>query len=174
MLHKNGITLGTISRDSIRWMQDQRNNPVLRQYFREWKDISSYQQNKWYESLGNNSNDNHVYFQMLIENTLVGCCGLLYIDWRLRSAELSFFVARGFGSRDFKEKALTMLLDYGFNQMRLHKVWAEVYDTNPDINLYREVCKFTDDGISRHSYLQNGNYRNSVIMSVLENEWRER
>lgn len=185
MLIGKKVILEEIDFNNIEQLRLWRNDPSLRKYFREWKDITVDKQKIWYNNAGNNSNQNHVYFQIMerdkfalnkksqINNrSLIGCCGLHYINWQLRSAEFGIFLGEGRGKGMGKE-SLCMLVDYGFKEMNLHKIWAEVYDNNNSIHLYHKIG-FMDEGILRDNYFSEGKYGNSIVMSVLEQEWRER
>lgn len=176
MIKGEKVTLDTIKRSNIEWLRQQRNDPELRQYFREWKDISEDQQEKWYASRGNNTNQSHVYFEILSNETgeIVGCTGLHYINWRLRSAEFSIFLARSARGAGYGYETLSLLFNYGFSEMNLHKIWAEVYDNNKAISLYTNGLGMKVDGKSRHSQFINGKYMDSTLLSILDNEWFER
>src|SRR3990167_4710425 len=178
MLKGNQVILDVISPDSIEWMRVQRNQPEMRQYFREWKEISKDQQSKWYASRGNNTDPNHVYFEIRLNplykfakpipgihiscDALVGCCGLHYVDWRLRAAEFGIFLCDEVRGQGMGKESLTMLFDYGFREMNLHKIWAEVYDTNKAINVYTKGLGMKQDGLLRDNYFKNGKYGNSI------------
>lgn len=172
MIYGNKVNLDVIDPEDIEWMRIQRNLPEMRKYFREWKDISKDQQAKWYASRGNNSDPNHVYFKIMdnMTGTLVGCCGLHYVDWRLRSAEFGIFLCKDVRGQGMGGEALALLFDYGFREMNLHKIWCEVYSNNASVNLYRRLG-FKDDGILRDNYFHDGRYGDSIMMSVLEDEW---
>lgn len=180
MLSGNRVILEEIDSEYLEWLRQQRNDPELRQYFRAWKDISKDQQQVWYKERGNNTNLAHVYFQIMLKsndgcsaNDIIGCCGLHYIDWRLRSAEFGIFLAPYFQGCGYGKEALTMLCDFGFLEMNLHKIWCEVFDNNKAIGLYRKLG-FKDEGVLRDNYFCNGRYGNSYVMSILEHEWKEK
>lgn len=173
MLKGDKVVLDAIDPNDIEWMRKQRNDQELRKYFREWKDISKDQQNEWYKARGNNSDDSHVYFRIARHSgDLVGCCGLHYVDWRLRSAEFGVFVGLDFRGSGYGSEAIHLMFDYGFREMNLHKIYCEVYDNNKAIGVYKKIG-FEEDGISRDSYFSNGKYGNSTMMSILEEEWFE-
>ncbi|KKL78473.1 hypothetical protein LCGC14_2024540, partial [marine sediment metagenome] len=65
MLEGEKVILEEIDPENIEWVRQQRNDPEMRQYFREWKDISKDKQGRWYKDRGNNTNPNHVYFQIM-------------------------------------------------------------------------------------------------------------
>ncbi|MFA5023398.1 MAG: GNAT family protein [Patescibacteria group bacterium] len=184
MLVGNKVVLEEIDKKNIEQMRQWRNDPKKRQWFREYRDITKDTQDKWYEERGNNSNKDHVYFQIMSKNFdfvsedlrieeryLIGCTGLHYIDWRLRSAEFGVFLGKDIGEGKGKD-ALILLYNYGFNELNLHKIWAEVYEGNDSIHLYRKLG-FKDEGILRDNFFHNGKYGNSIVMSLLENEWKQ-
>ena len=53
----------------------------------------------------------------------------------------------------------------------MHKITAEVYEGNESIHLYRKLG-LRDEGVLRDNSFCDGNYINSIMMSVLEDEWR--
>lgn len=191
MLIGEKVVLEEIDPANIEQLRQWRNDPELRQWFREYKDITKSKQETWYKERGNNSSPEHVYFQIMslgseniigageqeytkeqrIKNRyLIGCCGLHYIDFRLRKAEFGIFIAKDRGQGKGKE-ALKMMCDYGFKELNLHKIWGEIYSGNESINVYRKVG-FKEDGILRDNFFHNGKYGNSTMMSILENEWK--
>lgn len=185
MLVGERIILEEICRESIEQMRKWRNDPSMRKYFREWKDITPDKQEKWYSEMGNNSNAKHIYFQIMAKDglsnsdeasiknrRLIGCCGLLNTDWRLRSSELSIYINPAEQGTGKGKETLNLLMDYGFSEMNLNKIWGECYDNNNAIELYKKVG-FVVEGIIRDSYFHGGKYGNSYIFSILEKEWRK-
>ena len=186
MLIGKKIILEDIYPENIEYLRGWRNDPSIRKYFREWKDISKPRQQEWYSERGNNLNHEHVYFQVMYmdsniedeklrikERKIAGCCGLHYIDWRLRSAEFGCFLGPEFIGKGMGKESLILLFDFGFKEMNLHKIWCEVYDNNTSAELYRRIG-FVDEGILRDNYYHEGCYGNSFVMSILEDEWREK
>jgi len=175
------IILEEIDPKNIEQMRQWRNDPSLRKYFREFKDISVDKQLEWYKDRGNNRNDGHIYFQIMerrideqghpisMDRDLVGCTGLHYINWRLRSAEFSIFLAKSQG-KGFGRDALRMMFDYGFRECNFDKIWGEVYDFNKALDLYKGLG-MKEDGKIRHSQFTDGKYCDSVVLSVLQEEW---
>jgi RimJ/RimL family protein N-acetyltransferase len=179
MLIGKRVILEEIDPDNIDQLRRWRNDPDMRKYYREFKDISKDKQQAWYDERGNNSNPNHIYFQIMertqtdlfgLERELIGCCGLHYIDWRLRSAEFGIFLGKSQG-KGLGKAALTLMFDYGFRECNLHKIWAEVYEFNDAFGLYKDGMGMHEDGKIRHSQFHDGKYHDSIVLSVLEDEW---
>jgi len=179
------VILEEIDPDNIETLRQWRNDPELRKHFREFRDISKQMQKNWYEERGNGTNPNHIYFQIMervseekrgplnpLERELVGCVGLHYIDWRIRSAEFGVFLGRGFQGRGLGKEALLMVFDEAFFSMGIHKVWAECYEFNQALGLYKNGLGMHEDGRLRHNQFYDGKYWDSIMLSVLEDEWR--
>lgn len=164
-----------VDEKNIEWLRNQRNDPDMRKYFREWKDISVSSQIKWYNSRGNNSNMNHVYFEIhsnaSTDSSLIGCAGLHYINWRTRSAEFSIFLSKNSRGKGYGNDALQTMFEYGFKEMNLHKIWGEVYEFNDALGLYVNKLGMSVDGKLRDNCFYNGNYHDSTMVSILEDEW---
>ncbi len=178
MIRNDDVVLEEIDEKNLDQMRQWRNMPEMRRYFREWRDITVAKQIDWYNKTGNNSSPNNVHFQIMkydgnIDNReLIGYCGLLNIDFRIRSAEFSVYLGSGRG-KGCGKKALLMLFDYGFKEINLHKIWCEVYDLNTAVEVYRKIG-FVDEGILRDNQFCEGKYINSYRLSMLESEWKEK
>ncbi len=182
MLVGDKVILDVIESSSIEWLRKQRNLPEMRRYFRAWKDISKDMQLEWYKEIGNNTHPNHVYWEIrergnmdVIDDpptgNLIGCCGLHYVDYRLRSAEFSIFLCKDVRGIGYGKEALDLMFDFGFREINLHKIWAEVYDFNKALNVYTKGLGMHIDGRLRHNTFCDGKYHDSIMLSVLEDEW---
>lgn len=120
-------------------------------------------------------NKTFLYFQLLDGTTekIIGWCG--YHTWYLdhNRAEIGY----GLFSEEYKNtgimtEAMTAILDYGFNSMKLHRVEAMIATYNvPSLKL-AEKFGFTQEGILREHYSVEGKMENSVVFSLLKHEYR--
>lgn len=67
--------------------------------------------------------------------------------------------------------ALLALLDFGFGELRLERVWLEVFDFNERARRSYEKCGFTLEGTLRHAVHRRGQFRDVHLMSILRDEW---
>ena len=103
----------------------------------------------------------------------LGHVGLYKIDHRLQLAEFAICigVSNSWGKGLGKEVASTVI-SYGFRELNLRQIRLEVLETNQRaIHLY-ENLGFQHDGRLRSNQFRDGRYIDSLIMSLLQNEWK--
>ena len=167
----NKVFLSAVEEESTEQLRSWRNDPELRKYFREYKEISKTMQKRWYENRVH-GDDNQVNFEIhdLDSGKLIGHCGLYYIDWIHRHAEFGIYVGdMEFRSGGYGSDALRTLIKYGFNDLNLNKIWCEVYTNNDALDIYRHIG-FRDEGLIRQHYFNEGSYWDSNLLSLLRCE----
>jgi RimJ/RimL family protein N-acetyltransferase len=108
------------------------------------------------------------------DRVLIGFVGLSGICPRSRRAEVWIYI----GSKDhwghgFGEDTVRTLCGYAFKEMNLHRIWLEC---NPEFeNVVRcyEKVGFKTEGILRDAYYRAGKFRNTCIMGLLRDDFRE-
>lgn len=102
----------------------------------------------------------------------LGQVGLHQIFWRSRVGRLSAIIAtrddmgRGLGSA-----ALARLLDFAFDEEKLHKVWLMVFHHNERSRRTYERLGFVEEGRLREEYFHEGGWHDMIRMSLLAREW---
>ena len=102
----------------------------------------------------------------------IGNCGLFAVDIVNGNAGIGITI----GEKDLWGKglgtdAMNALLDFGFGQLRLERLWLEVYDYNTRARRSYEKCGFVLEGTERHAIFKQGAYHDVHLMSVLRGEW---
>jgi RimJ/RimL family protein N-acetyltransferase len=97
---------------------------------------------------------------------------LMDIDELNRCADLriSLFYEDDFG-RGYGTEALRLVLDYAFNTLKLHRVGLDVFDYNARAIHVYEKLGFRREGVLRDALYYDGAFHDSVLMSILEDEW---
>lgn len=97
------------------------------------------------------------------------------IDWdnRRSNFRISLSDPRHFG-KGYGSEAARLLLSYGFEELRLHRIELEVFDFNPRAIHVYEKLGFRREGVRREVLLDEGEYRNSIVMGLLEGEFSAR
>jgi len=112
-------------------------------------------------------------FRAVDDGEVVGHVELNAIERTHRSATLSRVLVRpGFRGRGTGETMVRRLLAVAFDEMRLHRVDLFVFDTNmPAIACYEKIG-FRHEGRLRDYRRLGDRYLTSLLMSMLEDEWR--
>lgn len=105
----------------------------------------------------------------------LGHVGLYNIDNRIRKAEFAIMIGdkaswgRGLGTVTSKQ-----VIDYGFEQLNLHRIELEVLSSNTRaVKLYQKLG-FSHEGILRDAQFRHGVYIDVVRMGLLEHERNRR
>jgi RimJ/RimL family protein N-acetyltransferase len=104
----------------------------------------------------------------------IGVVSLMNISEANASAELSVIVGhpddrhQGYGA-----EAMSMLLDYGFEELGLNRVGLSVFAFNEDAISTYEKLGFREEGRLREALKRDGAFHDAILMSILESEWRE-
>jgi len=77
-------------------------------------------------------------------------------------------------SKGIGTEVTKLMLQFGFEELKLHRIDLKVLDYNRrGIRCY-EKCGFKVEGILRESAFIDGQYFSDIIMSILENEYSHR
>lgn len=66
-----------------------------------------------------------------------------------------------------------MLCDYAFDVLKMHKIYGDVLEDNYGMLKTRFYLGYKQDGILRDHYNYDGVYKNTVAVSLLEDEYRK-
>ena len=150
-----------------------RNIESFRVNFREFRELNLLEQKKWFEKTSSSQND--FMFSILDKKeNLIGACGLLYIDWIIRSADFSFYIGKdeSYVSGSHSEDAALSLINYGFGVLNLNKIWMELYEFDQEkINFFTKKFGFQEDGRLRQNCYSDGSYHDSLIISLLKKDF---
>lgn len=175
MIKGNLVHLVTIERSDLPQLMRWRNMPEYRKHFREYREINSDMQNNWYENKVLNDPSTIMFaIRSNKDDSLLGCCGLCYINWVHRNADLSLYVGWKECYIDdigYAYESCKLLFKYGFEELGLQKIWTEIYEFDyKKLNLY-EKLGFHKDGFLRNQYYYDGKWWNSYMLSLLMDEF---
>ena len=131
MIAGRTIGLRAIETEDLATLRHWRNRPELRQYFRENRELNDNQQMAWFERTVLGDPHTRMFgIENLETRELVGACGLCGIDWTNGSAEVSLYIGHHglYIDKTFAPDTLALLTAYADEGLRLHRLWAEVYD----------------------------------------------
>jgi len=175
MLKGDRIKLGPVKREYIESYLKWLNDPEITQYLTFFRPLTRMMEEDWIENL-KNQNDT-IVFGILIpdENDaekLIGNCGLHAIDWKNRVGEVGIIIGeKEYQGKGYGTEAMELLLEYGFKTVNLNRIQLRVYEFNiRAINSYNKIG-FVEEGRMRQAMFVNGEYHDTIFMSILQEEW---
>lgn len=104
---------------------------------------------------------------------IIGDIAFQDIDFSNRKASFRISIdqnqhqGKGYGS-----EALRLMLEYGFGILNLHRIELEVFSFNDRAQHVYEKAGFKIEGRQRDALYYNHQYHDSILMSMLEDEYR--
>ena len=95
-----------------------------------------------------------------------------HIDRRNGSAEVGIFIGepdewgKGYGT-----DAVNALVDFGFRELRLERIWLEVWTENARARRAYEKAGFVYEATLRNDRYEGGRFTSGDVMSILRDEW---
>lgn len=150
-----------------------RNNPALRRYFREVRELNSTQQRAWFDNKVNGDASTRMFAVVEVATArLLGACGLCYIDWVNRTADFSLYIGADERYIDdmWAPDAAITLIRYAFEELGLNRLWSEIYAFDaPKAALFKSLG-FQLDGRHRQTHWAEGGWHDSLYFSLLASD----
>lgn len=167
--------LRAIEESDLEQLLAWRNDPRMRRFFREYRELNMTQQKSWFDAKVNNDPATRMFAIVDLETKeLMGAAGLCYIDSINRNADFSIYLGIDdlYIDEDYAPDAGRVLLRYGFEELNLHKVWSEIYSIDkPKQQLFYELG-FTREGVHRETHWTEGQWVDSLFYGLLAKDFR--
>jgi RimJ/RimL family protein N-acetyltransferase len=94
-------------------------------------------------------------------------------EWDSGNRSCSFRITLGPRGRDrgLGTESVRMIVGYGFEQLRMHRIALEVYSHNPRARHVYEKIGFVTEGVLRDALHWDGEWIDATVMSILASEW---
>ncbi|WP_134683509.1 GNAT family N-acetyltransferase [Brevibacillus migulae] len=170
MLKGEYTGLRAIERYDLASLLKWRNNPDFRLFFREYRELSCENQNEWFEKKVVDDMRTKMFAIVDIQSDeLIGACGLCYIDWINRSADFSIYIGKDdlYIDECYAVDAAKVLEKYGFEELNLHRLWAEVYSIDSKKIDFFRTLRFTLEGTFKETHWTQGKWVDSLFFAKL-------
>jgi diamine N-acetyltransferase len=176
MIISDRVRLRAMEKDDLPRFVAWFNDPDVRRNLLIYKPLSMGQEEKWYQDILNRPIDEHPLCIEVLEGSnwvMIGNTGFLNINTHDRSAEVGISLGnKQFWDQGFGTDSLRLLVDHGFNQMNLNRIYLHVFETNlRGIRCYEKVG-FKHEGRLREARFLDGKYIDVLVMSILKHEWK--
>ncbi|HEX5824315.1 MAG TPA: GNAT family protein [Candidatus Limnocylindrales bacterium] len=154
----------------VRWLSDARTTRTLAVV----SPLSQPLEERWFEQMLEHHGRDRWHFVIcrLADDRPVGVIDLHEIDTTNGSAGLGILIGtpddtgQGYGS-----DALRAILAFGFGELRLERIWLEVYAINEGARRVYERVGFVHEGTLRRALFRGGSYHDVHRMAILRLEW---
>jgi RimJ/RimL family protein N-acetyltransferase len=104
----------------------------------------------------------------------VGNCSIFKVDLENRSAEIGIHIGeKEYWDQGFGTKAVQLLLNHGFNNINLHRIYLRVFESNQRAVRSYQKAGLILEGRMREAQYIDGSYVDVLLMSVLRHEWQK-
>jgi len=169
------VYLRPLEKRDLPYIQKWSNDPEIRGLIGETRPMSKFEAEAFYERV--KSDDHRVWWFIvaLRENDRpIGEAGLLRMFPAWRTTDLSIIIGeRDAWGKGYGTEAINLLLDYAFGYLNFHRVAVGVVGFNEAALRFYEKVGFCREGIQRDGYYYAHQYHDFVMMSILEDEYRE-
>lgn len=125
--------------------------------------VTAEEHRRWYESIISHRQAAIFAVEAIPEKQFVGCVWLYDIDCRHRHAELRILVGdKQYWGKGIGQDAISILVQFAFKNLNLHKVYAYVLTTNE-----RALKTFRKVGFIREGVLKQERYVNGKFVDVV-------
>lgn len=169
---KSKIQLKKITKSDLKLLIEWRNSNKIFLYNTQYFLLNLKMQMDWFNSLQNDSS--RKMFMILHENVKIGICGLIDIDYKNKNANIAIIIGKTqLHTKGLGTMALSNLLNYGFKEIGLHRIGADVIEYNKTSIRLFEKSKFKIDVIQRDVIWRNNRWWNMYSMSILKDDFNE-
>ena len=172
MIESKIINLRALEVEDLKQLRDWRNADYVRETCREYSLLNMENQKRWFDSLFKKPPDNIMFGIENKKGELIGVCGLTWINWKNRNAEVTIYI----GEKEWQGKgaatdSLKTLVKYGFENLNLHRIYAIIFEFNKPSTRLFEKCGFKFEGKHREAHYIKGRYWDELVYGMLKEEY---
>jgi UDP-4-amino-4,6-dideoxy-N-acetyl-beta-L-altrosamine N-acetyltransferase len=181
MFWHDGVCFKPVERDDLEMIRAMRNEPSTYLQLTDVSQISEAQQQKWFESL--DSSQDKAYFSVFKERQefpistagdFLGIVRFDQIDRTNKSVRVGLDIVPHERSKGYGTKTFGAILKYCFDHWAMHRLWLCVLDDNEVAQKLYTFVGFTTEGIMKEAIFRDGKWKDYIVMSILEDDYRNK
>lgn len=168
MKETSNIRLRALKESDIWLLHKWVNDPEIVKYTYFFHPVSEMEQKEWFSSLPRQTDKILFGIEVKEGEKLIGTCGLEDINHICRKAELTIKICDNkMWNKGFGKEALEILMDFGFSDLNLRRIWLKVMaDNERAVKLYKNVG-FIVEGVMKEDHYSQGEYKDIIIMAYI-------
>ncbi|STQ91161.1 GNAT family N-acetyltransferase [Iodobacter fluviatilis] len=108
------------------------------------------------------------------DHILIGNCTLFDLDKQCRRAEIGYGMAHSAWGKGYMHEALSALLDFGFSELKLNRIEADIDPRNLASAKSLERLGFSREGYLRERWIVDGVVSDTALYGLLVSDWHDR
>jgi RimJ/RimL family protein N-acetyltransferase len=112
--------------------------------------------------------------ELVERGLLLGTCSLFSINFTCRRAEVGYGLGSFAWGQGYMHEALRALLDFGFGELDLNRIEADIDPRNGASARTLERLGFAREGYLRERWIVGDEVSDTALYGLLRREWRKR
>lgn len=168
MIEGNKVLLKPINKNDTPNIIKWRNSENVRKNFIYQEELTIETHTRWLENKVNTGEVVQFIIIEKVKNLDIGSVFLRDIDTKNNKAEFGIFIgedeARGKG---LGQEATRLIVEYGFNQLKLNKIFLRVFAQNTGAIKSYEKAGFIKEGLFKEDVKINDSYYDVIFMGII-------
>ena len=114
-------------------------------------------------------------FGIVLKTTdkVIGIVDLFDIDWKSKKAEVGYWLSKKYWGKGLTTETVKLVLKFGFEELKLHRIYARLFEGNIASKNVLEKCGFKLEGTIRETEFRYNKWHNGLIYGILEKEYEK-
>lgn len=119
------------------------------------------------------TDEDSVHLLVAHDEEPVGMVGLDPINWRDDTAHIGYWISPDHQQQGYATEAVSLVVTYGFEELGLHRIAANVFSTNTPSKRLLESIGFKEEGRLRETTVIEGQRRDTIKYGLLISDWSQ-
>ena len=110
-------------------------------------------------------------FGIEYDNKIIGMISLCHLDKKAKNSEVGYWLGKSYWRRGIAKEALALIINFGFNKLKLIRISAKVYEPNIASANLLEKFNFKREGILRKQAFKDNRLVDEYYYGLLKEEY---
>jgi len=106
-------------------------------------------------------------------NKVIGVVDVFHIDWKNKNAELGYWLGKKYWGKGYMTEAVKLMLKFAFEKLKLHRVYANLFEENVASRRVLEKTGFKLEGVRRECKYRYNRWHNELNFGILKKEYEK-
>ena len=180
MFYHKDIGFRPVEKCDLELIRKLRNHPSTYLYLTDVTQINPDMQDRWFESISKAKDKAYFSifkeekdFPVSYEGEFLGLIRTDQLDYINRSIRVGCDIVPEQRGKGYGTKAFEMILKFHFDHMGMHRIWLLTLENNEIARRLYKNARLKEEGLFREAIWRDGKWHNLVVMSILEDEYRQ-